>query len=63
MERGAWWAAVHGVAQSQTQLKRLGTYTGIGNELFEQFLINHDKCIKNIKDNKIKVLNSGIKIS
>ena len=23
MDRGAWWAAVHGVAQSQTQLKRL----------------------------------------
>ena len=32
MERGAWWAAVHGVAQSQTQLKRLGTHTGIGRE-------------------------------
>ena len=23
VDRGAWWAAVHGVAQSQTQLKRL----------------------------------------
>ena len=33
------------------------------NKLFEQFLINHDECIKNIKENKIKVLNSGIKIS
>ena len=25
MGRGAWWAAVHGVAKSQTQLKRLST--------------------------------------
>ena len=33
------------------------------DKLFEQFLINHDKCIKNIKENRIKVLNSGIKIS
>ena len=23
MDRGAWWAAVHGVTQSQTRLKRL----------------------------------------
>ena len=23
MDRGAWWAMVHGVAESQTQLKRL----------------------------------------
>ena len=27
MDRGAWWAAVHGVAKSQTQLKQLGTHT------------------------------------
>ena len=24
-DRGAWWAAVHGVAKSRTQLKRLST--------------------------------------
>lgn len=33
------------------------------DKLFEQFLINHDICIENIKKNKIKVLNSGIKIA
>ena len=27
VDRGAWWAAVHRVAQSQTQLKRLNTRT------------------------------------
>ena len=27
MDRGDWWAVVHGVAKSQTQLKRLGTDT------------------------------------
>ena len=26
MERGAWWATVHGVTKSQTQLKRLITH-------------------------------------
>ena len=25
MDRGAWWAIVHGVAKSRTQLKRLST--------------------------------------
>ena len=33
------------------------------DKLFEQFLINHDKCINEIRINKIKVLNSGIKIN
>ena len=27
MKRGAWWATVHGVAKSRTQLKRLSTHT------------------------------------
>ena len=26
MDRGAWWAAVHGVAKSWTELKRLSTH-------------------------------------
>ena len=26
MDRGAWWAIVHGAAQSQTQLKQLSTH-------------------------------------
>ena len=30
MDRGAWWAAVHGVAQSWTQLKRLSMHACIG---------------------------------
>ena len=27
MDRGAWWATVHGVTESQTQLKRLSIHT------------------------------------
>ena len=27
MDRGAWWATVHGVAKSQTRLKQLSTCT------------------------------------
>ena len=26
MDRGAWWATVHGVAKSWTRLNQLGTY-------------------------------------
>ena len=29
VDRGAWWAAVHGVTQSQTQLKRLSSSSSI----------------------------------
>ena len=28
MDRGAWWATVHGISKSQTQLKRLTTHSG-----------------------------------
>ena len=30
MDRGAWWAAVHGVAQSRTGLKQLSMHACIG---------------------------------
>ena len=30
VDRGAWWTAVHGVAQSQTRLKRLSMHACIG---------------------------------
>ena len=29
MDRGAWWAAVHGVTKSQTRLKQLNTHTHV----------------------------------
>ena len=29
MDRGAWWATVHGVAKSWTQLKRLSTHSPV----------------------------------
>ena len=33
MDRGAWWAAVHGVAKSWTRLKQLSAHTGLQNGL------------------------------
>ena len=36
---GGWWAAVYGVAQSRTQLKRLSSSRkGIGGKLFKSFI-------------------------
>ena len=32
MDRGTWWAAVHRVTKSQTQLERLSTHTYNTNE-------------------------------
>ena len=47
MDRGAWWAAVHGVAQSWTQLKRLSMHAciGEGNGNSLQF-----SCLENPRD-------------
>ena len=36
MDRGAWWAAVHGVAQSRTWLKRLSRLHALGKEMATQ---------------------------
>ena len=49
MDRGACWAAVHGVAESQTRLKRLSMYAcigeGNGNPLQYSCLENSTDCI------------------
>ena len=44
MDRGAWWAAVHGVAQSRTQLKQLSSSNKRGN--FESNIENQPQTIK-----------------
>ena len=33
VDRGAWWAAVHGVAQSRTRLKRLSMHASLEKEV------------------------------
>ena len=47
MDRGAWWAAVHGVAQSRTLLKRLSMHAciGEGNDKPLQY-----SCLDNPRD-------------
>ena len=49
VDRGAWWAAVHGVTQSQTQLKRLAAaaaaFIGEGNGNPLQY-----SCLENPRD-------------
>jgi len=47
MDRGAWWAAVRGVAQSQTQLKQLSMHACVGEgngNPFQYF------CLENPRD-------------
>ena len=44
MDRGAWWVTVHGVAKSQTRLKRLTTHThtmawGISRAFIYDFIV------------------------
>ena len=39
MDTGAWWAMVHRVAESQTQLKQLSMLTGMGELLQMDYLI------------------------
>ena len=41
MDRGAWWAAVHGVAKSRT---RLSDFTWVKMKSSEWFLIQYDSC-------------------
>ena len=41
-DRGAWWAAVYGVAQSRTRLKRLSSK--------EDFCLKGSKCSKDSKE-------------
>ena len=46
-DRGAWWVAVHGVAQSRTQLKRLSMCTCIGEGNSNPLLY---PCLENPRD-------------
>ena len=37
-DRGTWWATVHGVTESRTRLKRLGTHAHVGKEGWGRWL-------------------------
>ena len=47
VDRGAWWAAAQGVAQSQTRLKRLSMRACIGEGNGNPF---HYSCLENPRD-------------
>ena len=42
MDRGAWWATVQGVAQSQTPLKRLSTRSPLNRYLEYVYVMNNN---------------------
>ena len=48
VDRGAWWAAVHGVAQSRTRLKQLGITWYVSN--------------KNVKRDKVSIISNNNKL-
>ena len=50
-DRGAWWAAIYGVAQSRTGLKRLSSSSSLADKAFEEiaimeYLLCTRQCIK-----------------
>ena len=47
MDRGAWWAVVHGVAQSRTRLKWLSMHACIGEGNGNSFQYS---CLENPRD-------------
>ena len=47
MDRGVWWVAVHGVSQSQTQLKRLSMHACIGEGNGNPLQCS---CLENLRD-------------
>ena len=47
MDRGAWWATVHGVAKSQTQLR---DFTFTFKETKDLYIENYKTLMKEIKD-------------
>ena len=47
VDRGAWWAALHGVAQSRTGLKRLSMHACIGEGNGNPFQYS---CLENPRD-------------
>ena len=54
MDRGAWWATVHSVAKSQSQLKQLSTHGEIyhlRSDLFKSVdpTTNKQICVLNIR--------------
>ena len=53
-DRGAWYAAVSGVAQSRTRLKRLSSSIGAiknTNDSREKGKISHNRCLKEVDFN------------
>ena len=40
MDRGGWWATVHRIAKSQTQLKQLSTHNRQGKRAFVRHVRN-----------------------
>ena len=49
MDRGAWWAAVHGVAKSQTQLSDF-TFTFHFHALEKEMAAHSSSCLENPRD-------------
>ena len=56
MDRGAWWATVHGVTQSWTQLKRLSTVSVLGIPDIQAYLTIEIRCYHSVESLKTTVI-------
>ena len=63
MDRGAWWATVHRVPQSQTQLKWLSKHAPLPNHLQQRFLRKNEEKYKNESLRRINRRNSRSSLS
>ena len=63
MDREAWWATVHRVPQSQTQLKRLSKHAPLPNHLQQRFLRKNEEKYKNKSLRRINRWNSRSSLS
>ena len=52
-DREAWWAAVYGVAQSQTRLKRLSSSSSSINRVISKYLLMQTPFSNNTRENSI----------
>ena len=59
MDGGAWWAAIYGIAQSQTRLKRRSSSSSWGLQLLREHVEEPEIGPKKSQDNQVLRVGQG----